>query len=186
MKRNRQQTEKRIVDAAISLLAEEGFQSFGVNAVAARAGVDKVLIYRYFSGLDGLLAFIGETEVLFPSPTAMLADDLPGFYRNFCLALANTPLGACVQNWERVADNPLTESYRRQRDLFWQDARELLRPQDAAATSLLSLLAAAPLGSIEADDITPLLASSAFDPVEAPPAPDDEASSAERLADNLL
>ncbi|WP_309397631.1 TetR/AcrR family transcriptional regulator [Cerasicoccus maritimus] len=186
MKRNRQQTEKRIVDAAIGLLAEEGFQSFGVNAVAARAGVDKVLIYRYFSGLDGLLEFIGKTEVLFPSAAAMLDSDLPSFYRNFCRALADNPLGACVQNWERVADNPLTQSYRRQRDQFWQDARELLKPQDDAAASLLSLLAAVPLGSIEAADVTPLLAASAFDPVEAPPAPAVESTEAERLADNLL
>ncbi|GHB92986.1 TetR/AcrR family transcriptional regulator [Cerasicoccus arenae] len=185
MKRNRQQTEKRIVEAAIRLLADEGFQSFGVNAVAAHASVDKVLIYRYFSGLDGLLDFIGNTEVLFPSAAAMLDTDLTGFYRNFCRALDENRLGACVQNWERVTDNPLTEAYRRQRSLFWDDASSLLRPQSEAAHSLLKLLAAAPLHSVTADALSPLLSVSEFSPVEAPIRKTD-GEPAERLADNLL
>ena len=33
-----------------------GKLALGVNAVAARAGVSKVLIYRYFESLDGLIA----------------------------------------------------------------------------------------------------------------------------------
>jgi AcrR family transcriptional regulator len=57
--RDRAATERRIFDAARSLLAEGGFQNFGVNAVARRAGYDKQLIYRYFGGLDGLIDAIG-------------------------------------------------------------------------------------------------------------------------------
>jgi len=58
--KDRAQTEKAIFNAARSLLAEEGFQGFGINAVARRAGCDKQLIYRYFGGLDGLIEAIGE------------------------------------------------------------------------------------------------------------------------------
>ncbi|MGO8189834.1 TetR family transcriptional regulator, partial [Rhizobium leguminosarum] len=36
-----------------------GFQNFGINAVARRAGCDKQLIYRYYVGLDGLVEAIG-------------------------------------------------------------------------------------------------------------------------------
>lgn len=58
--RDRAATQQRIFQAGRALLAEGGFQSFGVNAVARRAGCDKQLIYRYFGGLDGLIDAIGE------------------------------------------------------------------------------------------------------------------------------
>lgn len=57
--RNRAATEQAILDAAKRLLAEEGFQNFGINAVARGAGCDKQLIYRYYGGLNGLVEAIG-------------------------------------------------------------------------------------------------------------------------------
>lgn len=56
MKRDREQTERQLVDAVGAIVREEGFDAVGVNAVARRAGVDKVLIYRYFGDMDGLLS----------------------------------------------------------------------------------------------------------------------------------
>jgi AcrR family transcriptional regulator len=57
--RNRGATSARILTAATALLAEGGFQNFGVNAVARLAGCDKQLIYRYYGGMDGLVDAIG-------------------------------------------------------------------------------------------------------------------------------
>lgn len=57
--RGRNATIARILKAASELLAESGFQNFGVNAVARRAGCDKQLIYRYFGGMEGLVDAIG-------------------------------------------------------------------------------------------------------------------------------
>jgi AcrR family transcriptional regulator len=57
--RDRAGTERAILDAAKRLLADEGFQNFGINAVARGAGCDKQLIYRYYGGLDGLVEAIG-------------------------------------------------------------------------------------------------------------------------------
>lgn len=57
--RDRVATQARILQAAKAVLAEEGFQGFGINAVARRAGCDKQLIYRYFGGQDGLMEAIG-------------------------------------------------------------------------------------------------------------------------------
>lgn len=57
--RDRARTEAGIIAAARDVLAESGFQGFGVNAVARRAGCDKQLIYRYFGGIDGLVEAIG-------------------------------------------------------------------------------------------------------------------------------
>lgn len=58
--RNRDDTRARILDAALALLAAEGFGGFGVNAVARAAACDKKLIYRYFDGMDGLMLAMGE------------------------------------------------------------------------------------------------------------------------------
>src|SRR6201990_2847999 len=57
--RDRARTEAGIVAAARDVLAEAGFQGFGINVVARRAGCDKQLIYRYFGGFDGLVDAIG-------------------------------------------------------------------------------------------------------------------------------
>ena len=54
--KDRESTEKRILNAIGEMIAEEGFEKIGVNAIAARSGVSKILIYRYFSSVDGLIA----------------------------------------------------------------------------------------------------------------------------------
>lgn len=59
-KRDRDATAQRIMNSAKALLEEEGPGALGINAVARRAGVDKQLVYRYFGGLDGLTARLGE------------------------------------------------------------------------------------------------------------------------------
>lgn len=61
--RNKVQTQKAILAAVAQLLTEHGFGAIGVNSVARAAGVDKVLIYRYFGGLEGLMqAFARESD----------------------------------------------------------------------------------------------------------------------------
>lgn len=57
--RDRDETERRILEAAMTVLAEGGHQEFGINAIARRAACDKQLIYRYFGGLEGLAQAIG-------------------------------------------------------------------------------------------------------------------------------
>lgn len=58
--RDREGTERAILEAGQRLIARDGYAAFGVNAVAREAGCDKQLIYRYFGGTDGLIAAIGE------------------------------------------------------------------------------------------------------------------------------
>jgi len=56
--RDRPKTEQTILDAIGRLILREGLQGVGINALAREAGIDKVLIYRYFGDLDGVyLAF---------------------------------------------------------------------------------------------------------------------------------
>lgn len=79
MPRNRQLTEKRILEAALSLLGEAGFETWGVNEVARRAGVDKVLIYRYYASLEGLLEAVVRATEFWPDPD-LLPDHSPGAF----------------------------------------------------------------------------------------------------------
>lgn len=58
-KRDAGVTRQRIIDAAVQLLGKTGIEGLGVNALAQAAGVDKVLIYRYFGGLDGVIDELG-------------------------------------------------------------------------------------------------------------------------------
>ncbi len=54
--KDRNQTERRILDAVGTIVETEGFEAVGVNAVASESGVSKVLIYRYFGSIEQLLA----------------------------------------------------------------------------------------------------------------------------------
>jgi AcrR family transcriptional regulator len=55
---SRGESERRLLDAVESILVEGGDP--GVNAIARAAGLDKVLIYRYFDNLDGLFRKFAE------------------------------------------------------------------------------------------------------------------------------
>ena len=54
--KDRERTEKKILDAVGSIIAGDGFEGTGINAVAQQAGVSKMLIYRYFEGLNELIS----------------------------------------------------------------------------------------------------------------------------------
>ena len=76
IRRNRAKTTERIIEAFESVLAERGLQHVGVNRVAEQAGVSKVLIYRYFGGLDGLIDHYIKMGKLYPNLTATVLEQL--------------------------------------------------------------------------------------------------------------
>lgn len=49
------ETEKRLLEAVSKVTEKERFTQIGINRIARQTQYDKVLIYNYFSGLDGLL-----------------------------------------------------------------------------------------------------------------------------------
>jgi AcrR family transcriptional regulator len=108
--RDRDQTERRLVEAARQVLAEDGFQSFGVNAVARRAGCDKQLIYRYFGGLPGLLDAIGNDlagwltgRLPKPPQGASYAEIVQTLVLAYYDALRADPLVQRIALWELAA-----------------------------------------------------------------------------------
>jgi AcrR family transcriptional regulator len=55
MERDKTLTKQKLIDAVGAIVLRAGFQGLGINAVAKEAGVDKVLIYRYFGSMEGLI-----------------------------------------------------------------------------------------------------------------------------------
>jgi AcrR family transcriptional regulator len=54
-KRDRERTKNRILKAVGEVIEQHGTEKVGVNLIARTAGVNKVLIYRYFNSVDGLM-----------------------------------------------------------------------------------------------------------------------------------
>ncbi|THB80709.1 MAG: TetR/AcrR family transcriptional regulator [Desulfobacteraceae bacterium] len=114
-------TRKRLIASVGSLLAKKGFKGIGVNAVAREAGVDKVLIYRYFGGLSGLIAAYGREGDFWPSALELAGGDLRAFAesslserlsamgKNFIRALRQRPVTCEIMVWEMSERNELTE-----------------------------------------------------------------------------
>lgn len=120
--KNREQTEAKLVTAMAEVLAEKGFGKLGVNAVAKQAGVDKVLIYRYFNGLDGLMERYANSSEFWPPASELLGDEAQrvrlaemsfadGFvvvFRRYANALRSRPLTLEILSWETIERNALT------------------------------------------------------------------------------
>ncbi|WP_295769339.1 TetR/AcrR family transcriptional regulator [uncultured Mucilaginibacter sp.] len=55
VRRNKEQTKQRFLDAVEDILLTKGFAALKVNHIAKTAGLDKKLIYKYFGGTEQLL-----------------------------------------------------------------------------------------------------------------------------------
>jgi len=118
--KRRIETEQRLRDAVEELICERGVESLGVNAVAAQAGVDKALIYRYFGGLEGLVREYAEgadfwptlDEILGPQREVLALDDPTEIgteiLRRHAKALRSRPLTLEILARECVERGPLT------------------------------------------------------------------------------
>ncbi len=154
--RDRDATTARILAAVGVVLARDGFGALGVNAIAKEAGVDKVLIYRYFGGLPELLAEWGASGRFWPRAGDLLDDDpeaflaLPPaeryarFFEHFIDALRARPLTIEILAAEVVERNALTAILESEREHWGEEAERLLggkayveRPELRGLTLLL-------------------------------------------------
>lgn len=113
------------------MVAESGCAQMGVNAIAEKAGYDKVLIYRYFGDLEGLLQRVAESRTWLPT-----ADEL-------CSAISVEPnqvlneLARLISHhvrmnrathqvslWRHAVKNPLTEHYTEEWKALWRELPE--------------------------------------------------------------
>jgi AcrR family transcriptional regulator len=147
--RDRSATEERIVAAVGVVLARDGFGALGINAIARQAGVDKVLIYRYFGGLPELLQRWGSSGRFWPSVHELLGDDadavrvlpLPQryalFFDRFIDALRARPLTLEILAAEIVERNELTAILETQREQWGVQAEALFGGDDFERTPQL-------------------------------------------------
>ena len=67
--RNRAATTQRIVEALEQVLTEQGLEGVSISEIAQKANVSKVLIYRYFGDIEGLLEYYVQLGRIVPHYT---------------------------------------------------------------------------------------------------------------------
>jgi AcrR family transcriptional regulator len=126
------------------VLARDGFAGIGVNAIAKQAGVDKVLIYRYFGGLPELLTTWGRSGSFWPDFNELLVDDparflaLPAaeryerFMAHFIVGLRARPMTLDILAADLQQLNKLRFILQKQRDIWGERAATLLGGEEFA------------------------------------------------------
>lgn len=112
--RDRAATEAAIVAATEMLLARDGFAALSVQSVAAAAGVDRKLVYRYFGGVEGVVEAIGgrlETWLggVLPGVEAgaSYARRMRGLMAGYMVALRGNAMLRQMLAWEVAGPSPL-------------------------------------------------------------------------------
>lgn len=143
--RNRNETEARLISAMGELLAQQGFAKIGVNAVARQAKVDKVLIYRYFDGLDGLIDAYAASHDFWPSVDDILGAGeqreqllsqpfeqiLSQVFERYCEEIRSRPLTLEIMAWETIERNSLTIALENTRERVGMETMQALSHIDA-------------------------------------------------------
>jgi AcrR family transcriptional regulator len=120
MERDRQRTEQHLIDAVSSVVSEQGFSALGVNAVASRAGVAKMLIYRYFGSFNGLLEAWALKHSYWAEQSAALSrgelaglssrEQVKELFRRQIRSLREDPLRREVLRWILTEDHPVAKT----------------------------------------------------------------------------
>ena len=120
--KNRQATEMTLITAVNDIIEESGFEGLGINAVAAKAKVSKMLIYRYFNSLDGLIAayiqqndyWINFDEEL--PDQAHLATFIKQIFKRQIMWLRENYTLKRLYRWELTTDNKFVKELRNKRE----------------------------------------------------------------------
>ena len=146
--RDREETRAKILEAVGKILAEEGFQGIGINNVSRRAGVDKVLIYRYFGDLPGLLREFASSADYWPSMKVLIENaekaSFPPHAADLAIALLKGYIreisgSASAQELllgELVSRNELSEASAKKRERQGADLIEALKRAAPGAESI--------------------------------------------------
>jgi AcrR family transcriptional regulator len=143
--KNKENTKHRLITAVGTLLAREGFGALGINAVADEAGVDKVLIYRYFGGMDELLSAFGQSSDFWPSIREVIGEDSSKLMQlsvaerwtlglsHYAAALRKRPVTREILAWELIEQNDLILILRQAREEWFEELTTHF-PDDADLT----------------------------------------------------
>lgn len=149
-RRDKDATRNDLIAAVGRVIARDGFHKTGINAVAREAGVDKVLIYRYFGDLEGLMDAYGRDGDFWPSLDELAGGDVAAFrslppaermtalMRNLANGLRKRPVTLEILAWETMERNALTARLEEIRERWSDDIRKLMDdiPQYSAETGV--------------------------------------------------
>lgn len=113
--KNRKTTEQNLLNAVNEIIEESGFENIGVNAVAAKAGVSKMLIYRYFESLGGLIAaYIRQHDYWINFNPELpdlehLSDFVKGMFKQQITSLRENYALRRLYRWELTTRNAFTK-----------------------------------------------------------------------------
>ncbi|MGI9599338.1 MAG: TetR/AcrR family transcriptional regulator [Acidimicrobiales bacterium] len=145
--RDKAATRSELLAAVARLLARDGFASLGVNAVAREAGVDKVLIYRYFGGMADLLREFGESGGFWPTIEEIVgtgdesltdltvADRWATVLARYAEALRRRPVTKEILAWEQIEQNDLTEVLQEVRQRWFVELMTLFAEDRRSTTA---------------------------------------------------
>jgi len=128
-RRRNQRSHQAILKAAAELLEEKGYGDVCIEAIAARAGVGKQTIYRWWSCKAAVImeAFAAQAARNHPTPdTGSVRQDLYQIMRQMFTVLTQTTVGAALTGLiaETQIDPNLAEAFREQ---FIKSRRQVTR-----------------------------------------------------------
>ena len=120
--RDRETTERRLLDTIGQMINESAFEKIGINAVANQSGVSKLLIYRYFGSVEGLMAaYIRQHDFWINFPQELpdrnqLQAFLKNMFKEQIEQLRSNPTLKRLYRWELSSDNEMIVKLREQRE----------------------------------------------------------------------
>ena len=155
--RSRPATEASIVEAGERILLRDGFPGLNVQTLAAEAGCDRKLVYRYFDGVDGVVVRIAarahaELVRTLDATSPAGSESLRAFAREslsaWLGALRASPLTLRLMAWALVEGSPLLNRIESERSAVLQawmrERRPRLRvPPSGDAVAINAVLLAA-------------------------------------------
>jgi AcrR family transcriptional regulator len=155
--RSRPATEALIVEAGERILLRDGFPGLNVQTLAAEAGCDRKLVYRYFDGVDGVVERIaGRADAALAASLASIPRAETASLRTFArislltwlAALRASPLSVRLMAWALVEDSDLLRRIEADRSAILQawlrERRPRLRtPPEGDTVALNAVLLAA-------------------------------------------
>lgn len=150
--KDRELTEKKILDAVGEIIMEDGFEKVGVNAVAQKARISKMLIYRYFGSIEELIAkYIFQNDFWINISSAPVGSENIGLYikkmfREQISQLREDITLKRLYRWELSADNPAVSQLREKREQngcnLIKTISDLTHSSQKEVASLASILSA--------------------------------------------
>lgn len=120
--KSREQSESKILEAVASIVESDGFEKLGINTIALKANVSKMLIYRYFGGLEELVArfimqkdYWANTDTLILNPHSV-GDSIKSMFRNQIEQLRNDVTLRRLCRWELSCHNASIDRLRDKRE----------------------------------------------------------------------